>query len=170
MIAGVLFNNRRHADERNVAVAPSVNRWASGTHALSPLKTLGPVSCMRNLQMPKTLYLQTLAITYRIKIETMLYELDRVVLQHLGATSNGTEYISFNLVGEVPKIYNMYLPCVSPGQVLQHLPGSRTGSSQVGSGHSFLMFRHCTLATIRRFRWNCKEKGVSFRRGVANER
>lgn len=32
MIAGVLFNNRRHADERNVAVAPSVNRWASTLH------------------------------------------------------------------------------------------------------------------------------------------
>lgn len=38
MLAGVLFNNRRHADERNVAVAPSVYQWASGTHALSSLK------------------------------------------------------------------------------------------------------------------------------------
>lgn len=30
----------------------------------------------------------------------------------------------------------------SPGQVLQHLPGNIIGSSQVGFGHSFLIFLH----------------------------
>lgn len=39
----------------------------------------------------------------------------------------------------------------SPGHVLQHLPGSKIGSSHVGLGHSFLMFRHWTRATILRF-------------------
>lgn len=39
----------------------------------------------------------------------------------------------------------------SPGHVLQHLPGNKIGSSQVGFGHSFLIFLHCTRATILRF-------------------
>lgn len=44
----------------------------------------------------------------------------------------------------------------SPGQDLQHLPGRRTGSLHVSSGHSFLMLRQWTRATIRRFfcTWN----------------
>lgn len=76
MIAGVLFNNRRHADERNVAMAPSVNRWASGTHALSPLKTLaqlvafvmGKVHDSQISQLRICIYIQTLAAAaYRIK-------------------------------------------------------------------------------------------------------
>lgn len=41
--------------------------------------------------------------------------------------------------------------CESPGQVLQHLPGRRIGSSHDVLGHSFLMFLHWTFATIRRF-------------------
>ena len=44
----------------------------------------------------------------------------------------------------------------SPGQDLQQRPGRRTGSLHVSSGHSFLMLRQWTLATIRRFfcTWN----------------
>lgn len=42
---------------------------------------------------------------------------------------------------------------LSPSQVLQQRPGNRTGSSQVGFGHSFFMFLHWTRATILRFFW-----------------
>lgn len=45
----------------------------------------------------------------------------------------------------------LHLLVLSPAQVLQQRPGKRIGSSQVGLGHSFLMFLHCTRATMRRF-------------------
>ena len=44
-----------------------------------------------------------------------------------------------------------YLLSICPGHTLQHLPGSSTGSSHVGAGHSDLMFLHRTRPTIRRF-------------------
>lgn len=47
---------------------------------------------------------------------------------------------------------------LSPGQVLQHLPGNKTGSSHKAGGHSFLILRHCTRATMRRFLGTCKKK------------
>jgi hypothetical protein len=50
------------------------------------------------------------------------------------------------------------LLCESPGHVLQHLPGSKMGSSHVGFGHSFLMFRHWTRATILLFFCTFKKK------------
>lgn len=40
---------------------------------------------------------------------------------------------------------------LSPGQVLQHLPGSKIGSSHKAGGHSFFILRHWTRATMRRF-------------------
>lgn len=42
-------------------------------------------------------------------------------------------------------LYSLYK---SPGHILQHRPGSWTGSSHVAFGHSLFMFRHWTLATI----------------------
>ena len=47
---------------------------------------------------------------------------------------------------------------MSPLQTLQHLFGRRTGSSQVGLGHSVLMFLHRTRPKMRRFfcSWNKK--------------
>lgn len=39
----------------------------------------------------------------------------------------------------------------SPGHDLQHFPGNNVGSSQLGFGHSFFIFRHCTRPIILLF-------------------
>lgn len=57
---------------------------------------------------------------------------------------------------------------MSPEHVLQQRPGKRIGSSHVGFGHSFLMFLHCTRATMRRFLWTWKGdgKGVNLKENI----
>lgn len=54
----------------------------------------------------------------------------------------------------------LYLLYKSPGQTLQHLPGSCTGSSHVAFGHSLLIFRHWTLATILLRLVTCNKNNV----------
>lgn len=76
-----------------------------------------------------------------------------LITSHSWTTSSRT--VSLLISKNVSQGKNLRIS--SPGQVLQHLPGSCTGSSHVVSGHSFLMFLHCTLATIRLFFWNCKK-------------
>lgn len=60
------------------------------------------------------------------------------------------------------------LPLRSPGQVLQHLPGNEMGSSHLAGGHSFLILRHWTRATMRRFLgiWNVKIERLGIINGV----
>ena len=44
----------------------------------------------------------------------------------------------------------------SSRQTLQQRPGNKTGSSQFGFGHSFLMFRHSVRPAILRFFCTCQ--------------
>lgn len=84
----------------------------------------------------------------------------------------GTDFSKLSIIAELNLFEHMGLKSLkwkwfkniknyslkSFGHVLQHRPGNKTGSSHVGTGHSFFMFRHCTFATIRRFFWTYKGK------------
>lgn len=48
-------------------------------------------------------------------------------------------------------IYDFLPPAPSSKQTLQHRPGNKTGSSQLGFGHSFLMLRQSVRPAILRF-------------------
>lgn len=59
-------------------------------------------------------------------------------------------HFNHNSYGQGGNYFLICLPYFFPWQTLQHFPGNWIGSSQSSFGHSFLIFRHWTLATIRR--------------------